>query len=321
MEPKGLLDGRLKLRHLVMVTTIAEHGSVVRAAEHLHVTQPVVTRALRELEGILGARMFDRGPRGVRPTVYGQAFVEHAQAVLAEVRKAGRHVAELTGARVGTVTVGTHLAGANVLLPRAIAQLKKDRPQVTVVVREATPDVLQTDLLTGRIDLMLGRLTPPAEGARVRQVRLYHEPIRLVTRVGHPAQELESPALGDLLGYPWILPVRETALRREIEDVFFAEGVALPENRVECTSNPTLHALLAQTDSIAALPMLVATENEKLALLPSVLPSVSRVVGVTLPKDGAPGPTTRLLLDCLQQQAGLLRTPTSPEAAPRPGSR
>ncbi|MDT7669263.1 MAG: hypothetical protein QOC74_2046, partial [Pseudonocardiales bacterium] len=128
MEADRLLDGRLKLRHLVLVATIAEQGSVVRAAESLRVTQPVVTRGLRELEAILGVELFDRGPRGVSPTVYGTAFLAHAQAVLTQVRQAGQHIAELREGQAGSVTVGTHLAGSNVLLPRAISRLKRARP-------------------------------------------------------------------------------------------------------------------------------------------------------------------------------------------------
>src|SRR5882724_13388004 len=95
MDADRLLDGRLKLRHLVLVATIAEQGSVVRAAERLRVTQPVVTRGLRELEAILGVELFDRGPRGVTPTIYGSAFLTHAQAVLTQVRQAGQHITEL----------------------------------------------------------------------------------------------------------------------------------------------------------------------------------------------------------------------------------
>ncbi|MFE0020125.1 LysR substrate-binding domain-containing protein [Amycolatopsis sp. NPDC059021] len=307
MDPDKLLDGRLKLRHLVLVTTIAEHGSVLRAARQLHVTQPVVTRGLRELETILSAELFERGPRGVTPTIYGTAFIDHAQTILAQVRTAGQHLGELASAQVGTVTVGTHLAGSNVLLPRAIARLKRERPQVTVVVREATPDTLHTELLTGRIDLMVGRLTTSNDREHVTQQRLYHEPVRLVTRAGHPAQELSSPGWADLLGYPWIVPVRETALREELEQVFFAEGIPIPENRVECTCMMTLQTLLVETDAIAALPMLVATGSGELALLPPLLPSVSRLVGVTLPRNRSASPTTSLLLGCLRAVAAEIR--------------
>jgi DNA-binding transcriptional LysR family regulator len=302
-----LLDGRLKLRHLVLVSTIAEQGSVVRAAERLRVTQPVVTRGLRELEAILGVELFDRGPRGVTPTIYGTVFVTHAQAVLTQVRQAGQHIAELRAGEAGTVTVGTHLAGSNVLLPRAIARLKKERPGLRVIVREATPDVLLADLLVGRVDLTVGRLTPGDDGGRTAQIRLYHEPVRLVTRAGHPALAGRETPLGELLGYPWVLPVDQTSLRRELEEVFSVQGLPLPADRVECTSMPTLRSLLLDTDAIAALPMLITEDDDRLAMLDTPLSSVSRLVGVTVARNRMHSPGTELLLERLREVAGEIR--------------
>jgi DNA-binding transcriptional LysR family regulator len=312
VDPDRLLDGRLKLRHLVLVTTIAEHGSVVRSAEHLHVTQPVVTRGLRELEAVLGVEIFTRGPRGVTPTVYGQVFLEHARAVLAQIRQAGRHVTELSEGQVGSVTVGTHLAGSNVLLPMAIGRLKRARPRVTVVVKEATPDVLAADLLAGQVDLTVGRLTPADDGGRTTQVRLYSEPVRLVTRTGHPARSLPSPSMAELVDYPWILPVGQTALRREVEEVFFAQGLALPADRVECTSILTLRSLLLTNDAIAALPMLIADGDERLAMLSTPLQGVRRLVGATLAQNRAPSPSSALLLHHLQLAAAEIRQRLAP---------
>src|ERR1043165_8017148 len=76
------LDGRLKLRHLVLVTVVADEGTLVGAAKAMHVTQPVVTRSLQEIETITGVKLFARGPRGVRPTQYGDILIEHARAVV-----------------------------------------------------------------------------------------------------------------------------------------------------------------------------------------------------------------------------------------------
>lgn len=90
MVTDRLLDGRVKIRHLVLVTAIADEGTLVRAAESLHITQPVVTRGLREVEEVLGVPLFERLPRGVRPTQYGHSFIERARSVLAELRAAGR---------------------------------------------------------------------------------------------------------------------------------------------------------------------------------------------------------------------------------------
>jgi DNA-binding transcriptional LysR family regulator len=307
VELDRLLDGRLKVRHLVLVTTIAEHGSIMRAAEHLRVTQPVVTRGLRELETILGVELFDRGARGVAPTAYGTAFIGHARATLAEIRLAGKHLDELRGAQVGTVAVGTYLAGSNVLLPKAIAAMRRDRPRVTVVVKEATPDVLTEDLLAGRIDLVVGRLTPADDEGRTTRIRLYSEPVRVVVRAGHPAIRLTEPKLADLVDFPWILPAAQTVLRHELEQGFFQEGLELPVDRVECSSILTTRALLAEDDFVATMLTLVAADDDRLVALSTPLPLVHRLVGVTVATGRTLNPSAELLLVNLRTAAEQIR--------------
>lgn len=306
MRAIDLLNGRLKLRHLVLVVAIADHGSVLRAAEHLHLAQPAVTRSLREVEAVLGVDLFTRGPRGVTPTMFGDAFIEHARAALAELRRAGERITGLADGEVGTVTIGTLLAGSNVLLPRAIAALKRDRPGITVIVQEATFDAQVPRLLDGEIDLILGRLNPIDDLRGLRQITLYGEPVRLVARNGHPARALPDLGLADLLAYPWVLPLERTALRTELVQLFRAEGLALPGNLVECTSVLTVRTLVRDTDMIAALPELVARTDAGIAPLPVPLEAVRRQVGVTLPAHRAPTPSARLMLDHLRREAAEL---------------
>ncbi|MGI5202153.1 LysR substrate-binding domain-containing protein [Spirillospora sp. CA-108201] len=303
MRPIDLLNGRLKLRHLVLVVAVADQGSVLRAAEHLRLAQPAVTRSLREVEGLLGVELFSRGPRGMTPTMFGDAFVEHARAVLAELRRAGERISGLADGEVGTVTIGTLLAGSSVLLPRAIAALKRDRPGVTVIVQEATFDAQVPRLLDGEIDLILGRLNPIGDLRGLRQITLYGEPVRLVARRGHPARSVPGLGLADLLAYPWVLPLEQTALRSELEQVFRAAGLDPPGNLVECTSVLTVRTLVRDTDMIAALPELVARTDADIAPLPVPLETVRRQVGVTLPAHRAPTPSARLMLDHLRAAA------------------
>lgn len=305
MSTDRLLDGRLKIRHLVLVTAIADEGTLVRAAESLHITQPVVTRGLREVEDLLGVQLFERLPRGVVPTQYGRPFIERARSVLAELRTASEEVRLLQTGRLGTVTVGTHLAGSNLLLPRAIAGLKAEHPRLTVVVREGTPDMLQQLLLAGDLDLTVGRLSSTVP-VRLEQERLHQEPIRLVARAGHPVHDGSRTALADLISYPWIFPVAQTALRAELEAVFFHEGLPLPADRVECTSMLTLRNLLVSTDVIAALPMFIAVDDRELRILPTPLSSIRRSVGVTMLKDKAPSAAAAALLTHLREEGALL---------------
>ncbi|MFE5548269.1 LysR substrate-binding domain-containing protein [Streptomyces sp. NPDC056534] len=303
-----LLDGRLKFRHLTLLVAIHDHGSVGRAAETLHLTQPAATRTLRELEGIADLPLFVRMPRGMRATLYGEALAEHARAVIAEMRRAGEHLTALRQGQEGTVTVGALLAGTNVLLPRAIAQLKRERPRVTVVVREGTPDALHPALLAGELDVIVGRVGPaPKEGDGLRQRRLYRERIRLAVRSSHPLLEATAVSLTDSLAFPWILPVEQTALRQELGALFSDRGLALPADRVECTSILTMRALLLQTDMVALLPELVLRADEQLAALPVELPSVGRTVGTTEAAHRTRTPALQALLHHLDHEAALLR--------------
>ena len=102
--------------------------------------------------------------------------------------------------------------------------------------------------------------------------------------VDHPG----TYSLAELIAYPWIFPVAQTALRAELEAVFFHEGLPLPPDRVECTSMLTLRTLLISTDVIAALPMFIAVDDRELRILPTPLSSIRRSVRVTVPKDRAP---------------------------------
>ncbi|GAA4987191.1 LysR substrate-binding domain-containing protein [Yinghuangia aomiensis] len=301
-----LLNGRLKLRHLMLVCSIAEHGSVLRAAKALHLAQPAVTRGLRESEHILGVDLFTRGPRGVTPTLFGEAFLEHARAVLAELRLAGDRIEGLVDGQVGTVSVGTLLAGSNVLLPKAIASLKRLRPRVRVIVREAPFDTHLPMLRDGEIDLIVGRLNPIEDQPDLRQIRLYGEPVDVVARVGHPACRLSAPELRDLLGYAWVIPLEQTALRGELEQTFRDGGLPMPEDVVECTSILTVRALVRDADMLAVLPRSVAEGDPGLVRLPLALDGVRHEVGVTLPAKRPLTPSAQLMLRHLREQSAFL---------------
>jgi len=282
---------------------------VVAAAAELHITQPVATRSLHELEDILGVPLFVRGPRGVTATVFGEAFTGHARAVLAQLTQAGRHVAELADASRGTVVVGTHLAGSNVLLPRSIAAIKAENPFLNVVVREGTPTALLVELEAGRIDLIVGRLTAPSDENAVRR-KLYDESIDIVARSSHPLMGRSDLALPELSDYPWILPGVETALRRELEEFFARHAMPLPPNRVETTSFLTIRQLLLDTDVLAALPSLIVQDDPRITRLPVPLDFVGHSVGVTLAATRTLNPSADSLVEKMQQVAAEMTPPT-----------
>ena len=302
MNPDRLLDGRLKLRHLVLITVIAEQGTLIGAATEMHVTQPVVTRALREAESVVGAELFTRGPRGVRPTVYGEILLEHAHTVLGNLRSAAERIDELRRVGIQPVRVGTNLAGAFSLLPPAVIQLKAQHPTLTVTVVEGMPDDLDVRLARGEVDLLVGRL-PASRAGRLRHLPLYEEPVGLVVRRDHPAAATPVRTLAGFQDFPWILPGRPTVLRDELDELFARAGLPLPRNIIECSTILTLRAILLQTDSIAPLPLLIAARDEALTHLPVALETVPRAIGITTLADRPPSPSARLMIKHLVAEA------------------
>ncbi|WP_033294095.1 LysR substrate-binding domain-containing protein [Amycolatopsis jejuensis] len=300
-----LLGSGLKLRHLVFVTAVADESSIVGAARVLHVTQPVVTRTIRDVEEILGVPLFERLPRGTVATIYGESFISHARAVLAQLRHATRDLELLSRAELGTVAVGTHLAGSAILLPRAIATLKSLHPTLTVKVVEGTQDILRRSLLTGTLDVILGRLTATAPEGTV-QDRLYSEPVRFVAREGHPLHRRKHTTLPEMVDYPWVLPGEETTLRAELEQLFVGAEVTMPRNVVECTSPLTLQELLLTTDAVGVIPELVAERSPGIKALPAEPTSVRQAVGMTMSALRPLSPGAQALAAQLRATAALL---------------
>lgn len=305
METHQLFGGRLKLRHLVLLVTIADEGSFVKAAEALYVSQPAVTRSVREVEELIGIDLFVRGPRGVVPTAAGEILIERARSALGSLRRASEQIEEVRHGGPRPLRVGTNLAGAYALLPQAVVTLKQAHPEISISVVEGTAEVLATSLQRSELDLLVGRLDPGTYRGALHHIRLYDEAVRAVVRRGHPVLST-TPRLADLLPYPWILPLQPSTLRAELDEMFAAAGLASPRDITECSTLLTSREIVLQTDAIAPLPMLIGVRDDLLDMLPLHLDTVPRAIGITLPADRSVSREARLLVDALTETARLL---------------
>ncbi|MEV0066274.1 MULTISPECIES: LysR substrate-binding domain-containing protein [unclassified Amycolatopsis] len=301
MDRQRFLDGRLKIRHLVLVIAIAENGSLLGAAKDLHVTQPAVTRALRETESIVGVELFVRGPRGVRPTASGDILLDHARAVVSTMTSAQHRIDGLLRDGAEPVRVGTNLAGAYVLLPSALVRLKAEHPTLTATVIEGLGADLDVRLAHGEVDLLVGR--PPAVASRFHHAPLYEEPVGLVARRDHPAIRCGLRSLAELQEFPWILPGRPTALRDELDELFARHEVPLPRNVIECSTILTMRSILLHTDAITPLPLLIGAADDALGYLPVRLETVPRAIGITTLAGRTPSKSAQLLIGHLVAEA------------------
>jgi DNA-binding transcriptional LysR family regulator len=303
------LTNHLTMRHLRMVVAIVEEGNLVRAARRLNMTQSAVTKALQEVEALTQARLFDRTNRGVVATLFGDTLAEHARLVLAQLQHAEEHLADLRDGKGGRVAVGTLLAASAELLPRAIAQLRRERPKLVVKVVEGTNDVLIPQLRAGDLDLVIGRLSERAETPNLKQEVLTADSASVVVRRGHPLTRRRNIGLAELTRWEWILPPPETNMRRQIDITFLEEGLDPPVHAVDSVSLLTNRQLLLGADYLGVFPAQVARHEASLGslvILPVTLRATAGLIGITTRANMRLSPAAEVFLQMLRDTAAEL---------------
>jgi LysR family pca operon transcriptional activator len=228
------VDRRIKFRHLDAFSAIARELSLKRAAQQLHLTQPAISRTLRELEDILGVTLMDRSRAGVRLTAQGEVFLQFAEQSTAALRQGLRSV-RADKVATGRLRVGALPSVASGLLVRAAQAFLERHPDTILEVVEGPHEVLTGRLRSGALDLVLGRLGGPEtmEGLSFRQ--LHAEEVVVVCRADSAAAGVTR--FEGLGRFRVLYPPKGSAIRPLIARMLIAQGVPLFADRIETTSS------------------------------------------------------------------------------------
>ncbi|PWC41131.1 LysR substrate-binding domain-containing protein [Azospirillum sp. TSO22-1] len=253
----GHLAQRLKIRQLRVVLAIAQHRSLSKASYALGISQPALTKALQDTEEAIGAKLFDRLPRGVLPTGYGEVVLARAEAILSELSRLGEELEEVAKGAAGTVSLGVLPAAGAGLVPAALARLRRSSPGVGVRVVEALTRELLPMLAAGDIDLVVGRLYAPEGPDEFRRETLYQEPIAVMARSDHPVFAEPALTVADLPRFELALPSSAQRLGRDLEEALMSMGVPLPRTAIRSTSLSLTRELVHEGGVLTILPALM----------------------------------------------------------------
>jgi len=184
------------LRQLRYFVAVAEELNFTRAAQRLHIAQPPLSAAIRQLEQQLGVALLERTTREVRLTAAGALLLERGRRLLAEADEVFAAVRAVEKAPVGRLAIGVAPTARFGLAPELFAACAAQAPGIMLYPREDATGALLRDLRAGRLDAVLGFCAPP-DDALVRE-RLRDEPAVLHVRDDHPLAGRESVALADL---------------------------------------------------------------------------------------------------------------------------
>ena len=276
----------MDVKQLTALVTVAEVGSVTRAAELLHLVQPAVTRQIKMLEQELGVVLFERTRQGMRPTAAGAALVERARRALTELERARAELTPAPGVVTGIVTLGLLESTAALLAEPLVSAVRRRHPGIELRLQTAFTGHLQRWLDEGDLDLsLLYNLTssPSLNVTALVRERLW--------AVAPPADGLDAGVpvpFAEVAARPLVMPAAGHGLRSLIEGAARQAGATL-ESCVHTDSMDLQKRLVRAGHGWTILPAVGIAEDiaaGDLAAAPLRDPEVWRSIVVAMPRTG-----------------------------------
>ena len=240
-----MIDRRIKVRHVQCFVEIVRRKSLKEAADHLSLTQPAISKTLKELEGIVGSTLLRRSRAGVELTEEGAIFFRFAEASLSALQQALDGVERLAG-RV--LTIGALPSVSGRLIPRLLQDLREVAGDLRVRIQDGPHGFLVDGLRDGALDVVIGRLGVPETMRGLEFTQLYNEHIEFVVRPGHPL--LHDPDLRRLGDWPVLFPPEGSAIRPLLDRYLIANGVGEVPDKIETVSGALGRIYTRETDAI-----------------------------------------------------------------------
>jgi DNA-binding transcriptional LysR family regulator len=283
---------------------------MTKAAEVLSVSNPVVSKAISDLEHTLGVRLLERSPQGVEPTVYGRALLDHGVVAFDELKQAVRHIEFLANPTAGEVRIGASIAMAAGFIAAVTDRLSRSHPKITFHVLSGDSATTYRALQERKVDLVIVHIFHPFAEDHMNAEILFHEPHLVLAGAANPLSRRRKVELADLIEEPWTLPPPDSLFGGVVLEAFRSRGLGLPRT-VVTASYPMRCAMLAVGRFVTMAPASIArlpTENAILRVLPINLPTSIRPAAVITLKKRPLSPVAELFVNCAREVAKAVRT-------------
>jgi LysR family transcriptional regulator, benzoate and cis,cis-muconate-responsive activator of ben and cat genes len=278
----------MELRHLRYFVAVAEAENVSRAALKLHVSQPGLSRQIRDLEGELGFLLLERSAKSVRLTDAGRVFLTESRAVLERADEAVKAARAIASGNRGELHIGYGPTLTGRILPPALQAFQTGMPSVRVKLHDLSTEEMLTGLHAGRLQLafLVRPRTAVLRGLRFEE--LMRDPLRLAVAPSHPLARRRVVALADAVREPFI-----AYSRKDYPDYheLLARVFATTKGRLriaeETDGGSSLISAVAAGNGVALMPdSLACIAGARLKLLPLTPAPKPLSIGIVSPQTG-----------------------------------
>jgi DNA-binding transcriptional LysR family regulator len=297
-----LFEAGLKINHLRILVALQQLGQVQKVAEALHVTQPAISKQLREVESVTGVRLFQRSGNRIEFTVVGRHLARRAGEILQQLRNVETEISALAQGFTGTLAMGTITTAVQVLVPEAILRFRELAPRASIKLVESSADELFSLLEARQLDLVVARL-PGKDGLHpgLSSV-LLNDPLVLCCSVRHPLASRPQLEWADLAGAGCITPTAGSPAQQAFIELLEAKKLVL-DMVVESISISANVAMVSASELLGLLPLSLArrlAQEGRVAILPLSTDQLLAQVSAHW-NGGDSNPLTAIMTNCLAE--------------------
>ena len=247
----------MDLSQLKRFVTTVEGGSLGKAAEILNISQPGLSKSIHQLEADFGAKLLDRGPKGVTSTAFGEAVYLRAKRILAEWRHLENERVALFNGLVGHITIGV-ARGTGFLgrvIPAASAKLSNSRYAVHLTVVSGVAEELARALRLGDLDFAVAVLDNVSGSTDLVEEVLFYDRCGIFVDSAHPLAGRGPVSIEDLVNYCWLYSSDAGSLREALDDLAQSKGVEPRKTIIDSNSVVYLVSTLMGSEFVGLLSM------------------------------------------------------------------
>lgn len=304
-----MLENRIKYRHLQCFLEVTRQGSVVRAADVLALTQPAVSKKLKELEDILGVRLLERSKKGVELTPFGNVFLEHASTSVAALREGTERVVQAQQKGISRISIGVLPTVATSILPESVKRFRTGGIDVRLHLVSGPNALLMSQLRVGELDLVVGRLGVPEVMSGLSFQHLYSEQVTFTVRPNHPLLTKENFQISDIANYTVLYPPKGSITAPYVDRFLLSQGVGTLTDRIDTVSDSFGKEFIRNNDAVWIISRgVVAREisDGELDELPVDTKETLGAVGLTTRADSVPSMALKLFMNAIRDTAQTL---------------
>jgi len=308
MDWSERIGRRIKLRDLHILLAVEQCGSMAKAAEYLAISKPVISKAIADLEHVLGVRVLERDRYGAELTPYGATLLKRGITVFDELREGVKEIEFLADPTAGRVRIGCNPIVATGFVSAVVDRLSRRWPRIVFDVVGRPGELLLAELRERRVDLLVARKLGALADVGLDFELLFDDTDAVVAATTNPLVRRRTMDLVDLMNEAWVLPPQDNVVGEVALRAFRARGLDYPRTTVFSDSPHVRMALVAGGRFLSIFPgsaLSFPATHPGIKKLPVELPT--RVpVGIVTLRERSLGPVSRLFIEHGRENARTL---------------